>query len=112
MDSFKAIGTGPAMHSALRKVCDSKITSAAWNAISLSDHGWEDFLLHVTPRFTQDLSHDEVVEIVRDSLLDFDYVGDSERSLLYCLFYLFEENDWYGMTAYLPNLLCVEDASV
>lgn len=93
-----------AVHVALRKLCDSPATSAAWNALHLmeKERGWlVDFLYGVATR-----ERYETVEALIDAAKravsnDMEYMGNAERALMHCLFRLFSDDDWAGMFGYI-----------
>lgn len=92
------------IHVALRKCADSKITSAAWNAMHVIDGDTRQWLVDVaaTTLNAQTYSNlEEVISAVKKAYLDNDeWQGKPGRALLHCLFELFDDNDWCGFLGY------------
>lgn len=107
-------GLGECLHAALRKCCDSKVTSLLWNVIGLLDEKvWEMYLDHVWVRLQvaektgTDFSH-----VLKEASLSFEdevYRRPAERrqinnqhlSVLALTFELMATEDWEGYVAFL-----------
>jgi hypothetical protein len=111
-----------AMHTALRKRCDSKITSAAYNIIHLIDvkpvrfNAWKILGNLVAKRLNQGdkplvalkSSHAELeaafFTVIRQATDKTERIPAEARSSMYalsCTMACFEKKDWEGMSAYL-----------
>jgi len=93
-----------AVHVALRKLCDSPATSAAWNALHLlkKERRWlVDFLYGVATRERYETVEALVEAAKRAVTDDMEYMGNAERALMHCLFRLFSDDDWTGMFGYI-----------
>lgn len=92
------------MHVALRKCADSKITSAAWNAMHLIDGDARKWLVGIVSKtltVTEYANSDEVIGAVKKALLSNDeWHGKPNRALMHCLFELFDDNDWAGLLGF------------
>lgn len=113
---------GPALHTALRKACDSNPTSAAWNCINmLKAKPWKLYLKHVIAGF-EDFENPgppakeyeirkEWVDKLREVSLSWEpYREGSEAMTLFCIFECFSKNDWHGFASWLPD--CEEKPKV
>ena len=92
------------LHVALRKGCDSKITSAAWHAMHVIDGPDRQWLVDTVQTALTSAPHttaEQVVGAVRKALLEGDSHGEtSGRRLMHGLFRVFEDDDWMGMLSY------------
>lgn len=92
------------MHVALRKCADSKITSAAWNALHLIDEDTRQWLVDIVSKAltaTEYTNSDEVIGAVKKALLgNEEYYGKPARALMHCLFEVFDDDDWAGLLSY------------
>lgn len=119
LDNITPSDLGMALHTALRKACDSKATSAAWNLIEILNEPWSIYLdlllkelkeakrpsLSDLREFTLDLWHPfgEIDQIVRD---DRGSAARKDRRLitaLGCVFEMFDDVDWHGYGSYLDE---------
>lgn len=95
---------GEALHSALRKLCDSKPTSLAWNLIHvLPGEIWGSYLDHVHARL-KDAPADRRALVLRKASLDWDYSGTPAKATLHCTFEMFDEIDWTAYAGYLDSV--------
>lgn len=89
---------------ALRKCADSKITSAAWNAMHILDddtRGWVYDIISQALSAAEYTNSDEVIGAVKKALVgNEEYFGKPPRALMHCLFELFDDSDWEGMLSY------------
>ena len=92
------------LHVSLRKCADSKITSAAWNAMHVIDDDTRNWLANIVVAALGSQEFDtgeEVVAAVKGAFeSDDDYFGNTQRALMHSLFAVFTDNDWYGMLSY------------
>ena len=105
---------GGALHTALRKLCDSKPTALAWNVINLLtdyDHGlrqhWSAYLDHVWAALDAKRHtfrcYEDVVIVVKAASLGFDYIGHPPRAALVLAFQFFDIGDWQGYCGFLTE---------
>src|SRR3989337_1359689 len=95
---------GNALHTALRKCCDSHPTTIAWNAIeAMPNSSWEIYLEGLLPLLEaapKPMTAPQIGEIVsRYSKSDrWPWYKDRNRLMiiLYQSFTLFDEDDWIG----------------
>jgi hypothetical protein len=96
------------LHTALRKLCDSKITSAAWNMMYLlSPATTQEFYGTIWKRLEKverEAEYEEIVKQVRLAITkDFDYIGSNEKALVYCVFCCFDKKDWDSYCSYVTH---------
>jgi hypothetical protein len=94
------------LHTALRKTCDSTVTSAAWNLMFLLDQETtEAFYDAIWKRLATIRPEAKILEVRRCVRLgitkDLEYAGNHQRSLAWCVFKMFDEADWAGYCTYL-----------
>ena len=106
---------GPALHTALRKACDSSPTSAAWNCINaIKATPWKSFLKHVvagfedfeTPVPSPKPYHINPAwgEKLREVALGWEPYGQGHEAMtLFCIFECFSKGDWHGFASWLPD---------
>lgn len=104
---------GAALHTALRKVCDSTPTSLAWNLIYLCDHAWSAYLRFVADRLVKGEKPFEAAKAAAVDLHDvYNRVdhpwlaephGGNEQFALSCSLKLFSEVDWRCFVSYLAD---------
>lgn len=96
---------GEALHTALRKYCDSDPTSIAWNVIHLlKPKVWAEYLETVWKRLDGVKFTDEaaITTAVREaSIKDWRIVGDYAGVSLQCAFKCFNASDWHAYAAML-----------
>ena len=92
---------GMALHTALRKYCDSTPTTIAYNAVKEMQESWRRYLKHI------EKAKPDAASIKKASLeWDAHDVPRHEVSLaiiLHCAFKLFDDNDWEGYVGYLTQ---------
>ena len=106
---------GMAMHTALRKACDSPPT-LAWNAIHLMEHAWAGYAKLVASALLAEGRDTSPLEAAKTAMADMqgtredvgmEWLGkenaNHERWTLICIFKTFEDEDWDGMIAYLDE---------
>jgi hypothetical protein len=92
------------LHVALRKLADSTVTSAAWNAMHGINGDTRDWLCKMvlaalTARAFSNI--DEVIETVKQAVIkNEDCFQNSERMMMHCIFKMFTDNDWAGFLGY------------
>jgi len=104
------------LHVALRKSCDSKATSIAWNAINLMENEHkESYINYIYDDLEKDIkertyySFSDLIHLIRKSSLSWrDYFGNHAASILACSFDLFSIDDWEGYSNYLGGKLGIE----
>lgn len=85
---------GSALHTALRKLCDSKPTSIVWNAIHLlDDELWESYVSCIEETIR---GKDSTTETIKSQTLRFweDAPISALRNIMKCGFDLFDDVDW------------------
>lgn len=90
-----------ALHTALRKCCDSTPTSIAWNAIYLLPKGvWGKYVTHMEGSIsgTKDLA-----EQVKKASFKFYLYGSHGGNILRCAFEEFSKEDWEGYSSFLKR---------
>lgn len=106
---------GAAMHTALRKVCDSKITSLAYNVVRLVDAGWSAYARLVAAELA---AGSQPVAAAKTAAAKLDHLDErqegnewltkekarSEQMALVCTFALFTPIDWECFAAYLEHV--------
>lgn len=107
---------GGALHTALRKACDSKPTSAMWNLIYVCDNGWLWYLEQFFKRLQKAKTHDGVIDAAKRaasctsmtaSEAEYTKIPSEPEGIrhevysLICVLDLFDERDWEGFVAYL-----------
>jgi hypothetical protein len=92
------------LHTALRKVADSKITSAAWNAMHVIDddaRNWMSNIVVSALTMQEFATAEEVVAAVKEAFAkDNEWRGIPDRALIHCLLELFTDSDWYGFLSF------------
>ena len=93
------------LHVALRKVCDSKATSAAWNLIYLMDEGWEGYLVHLKESLPEAVAQaaGSVSQGLRCASMSWKYLGSHETVAFYCVLCLVDDTDWEGFASFLAR---------
>jgi|GEM_PF-6825577 hypothetical protein len=106
---------GPCLHTALRKHCDSKATSIAWNLINISEKGgwWTQWLEHLRKALIKDRKNIRVMKdfmlTIRNASINkspdvgFDWLNfkgiEKHSSIaMSCALDLFDSDDWYCFT--------------
>jgi excinuclease UvrABC ATPase subunit len=120
-------GIGPALHAALRKVCDSKATSAMYNAVEIVDERvWSLYLdavwnaLEKTEFDNQEMlgrlvheawksvfdacDHDDPIAQEKKRLRNYQFAAEAQINLLYCIGEMMSDEDWIGFVGYLAHL--------
>lgn len=102
-------GIGEALHVALRKCCDSDITTVAWNVIHLEEvnPAWECFLENVYKRKDEIISNPEDPNlwlILKEAAGEISGTTSGHVILQY-MFKLFSQSDWEGMATFLVEVL-------
>lgn len=106
---------GIALHTALRKCCDSSPTSAAWNLINVLEEPWKDLLKVIREGFKgfkfdrkstkskndQLAAHLKLVVTRQWEPWGKGYVAVA----LHCVFETFSANDWYGFASFLDGVI-------
>lgn len=102
-----------ALHTALRKCCDSPITSVAWNVIHmLGDSDWADYGRAVVERLhgkTFATKREVVAELVKiteehgpaNAPGIYRWIMQPSRAALKCTLDLFSADDWLGFASFL-----------
>jgi hypothetical protein len=106
MDKFKLYDgeeVYACLHTALRKLCDSKITSAAWNAFqNLSGDARRWVCEPVEQALKGSYETIEAFEqACKTACMDAEYMGVSEKAMVHCMYELFSADDWSGYLGYL-----------
>lgn len=99
---------GEALHTALRKACDSTPTTIAWNLINTLEDPWNDYLAVLKDQLLN-LYKDKDIELwqalkIASLMWDcYKYEGNTRHIAisLKCAFELFEYEDWEGFASYL-----------
>lgn len=92
-----------AMHTALRKLCDSKLTSAAWNAFHVIGDDTRAWLVKAVTDaikakpLTTDVA---LISAIKTELNGEDAFGKHERMMIACMLEAFTHNDWLGMLGF------------
>lgn len=107
---------GCALHTALRKACDSSPTSAMWNLINTDQltTTWDKYLNELLEELRK-IESPTLGNFIDITLSAWDTFGSnvmpSTRSPNYCIavaahccFEMFTINDWYGFVNYLPDI--------
>lgn len=102
-----------ALHTALRKCCDSRPTTLLWNMIYVIDGGvWQLYLDHVWSSLSVLVDRGETAKVIlKSASLKFrasvdrrnDKIEGHSVTLLDLLFRDFSENDWAGYAEYLTE---------
>ena len=92
---------GSALHTALRKCCDSTPSTIAYNAIRELETSWELYLRYITEN-----AADGEWQNVKTASLDWDAHACPAQEInmaiiLSCAFKLFDDSDWRGYCEYL-----------
>ncbi len=96
-----------ALHTALRKACDSTPSSIAWNLICvLEGDAWAkycEFIEKLVPELYKTLPLDEALKQASKKWDCYAYSGDTRHITiaLHCTFELFEDSDWEGFASFL-----------
>jgi hypothetical protein len=98
---------GLLLHTALRKLCNSRVTSAAYNVIHLLvDHDRESWSVHLNAVWDElESRKPKTPEEVRDAVK----IASTQRmgcvsagtNALYCLFLMFSDEDFQGYVGFL-----------
>jgi hypothetical protein len=92
------------LHTALRKIADSKITSAAWNAMHVIDSDTRAWLTGIVSGAlngkTYDTSEDVVKAVKVAFVADETSMRNPARQMMACIFSVFDDNDWAGMLSF------------
>jgi hypothetical protein len=99
---------GEALHTALRKCCDSKPTSLLYNVVSLCNNpdndknGWHGYLRHAFPLLATATTHEQGIAALKQAAILLDRKGpwSSESNALVLSMSLLDDTDWSGMLAY------------
>ncbi len=98
------------LHTALRKCCDSPITSAAWNIVHvMPQEAWRSFLAAMVGSKTgADLKirfhawYEGTAQDVESSLSKADRHNDRSIAVTFrCILRVFDDDDWDGMAGFL-----------
>lgn len=93
------------VHVALRKLADSKITSAMWNALHVIDDSTRNWFCNiiVTALTAKEYTNiDEVIAAVKLGFHGNEHAfGKPARMMLISMFELFDDNDWAGFLGYV-----------
>jgi len=111
---------GVALHTGLRKGCDSTLASLAHAIINLTEEGWGLYLEHAVKQL-EALTGNPTPEVIVQALQTANelFYGDrksietctdrvrasQEVQALYLAFKVMSDHEWYGMSCYLPALL-------
>lgn len=103
MNKIPANMIGCSLHTALRKACDSTVTSLAWNYLNFADDAWSTYLKLVKPDWERVKTRTEALELLKESAEDLPNLKTvtSELMTLHLIFKLFDEKDWEGFATYL-----------
>ncbi len=91
---------GVALHTALRKACDTEATTLTWNIINIIKQGWLDYLDLVGSEWDRVKTKQEAIELLQSSAEELEF-GCSERNSLKLSFRYFDSDDWEVFGAYL-----------
>ena len=107
---------GQATHTALRKLCDSKATSALWNYIRvISPEEWTKILIELHGHLKQVqqktleskafsiFPNKKPAEALKEAVMKLDYMGVPHVACFYCICCLFNASDWEGFAGYLES---------
>lgn len=95
---------GQATHTALRKICDSKATSALYNYIHVMPKGeWTKIIKHLHKHMKQAPSTKTPASALKDAVMDLDYMGHPPLACFYCICCLFNDTDWDCFAGYLES---------
>ena len=100
------------LHTALRKCCDSDVTSLAWNLFHIiSKKATKVFYDAVWSAIQtkEPTNQAQVISAVRDAIMSIRYAGDCHLSALHCCFRMFSTDDWANYCQYLSEHLVGED---
>ena len=107
------------LHVSLRKLADSKITSAMWNALHVVDNDTRRWFCGVVSKALESKTFATDVELVRTLKEEFrddeDAFGKYQRMMITCMLATFEHNDWLGLLGYIimwPEDLPVESRGI
>ncbi len=94
-----------ALHVALRKGCDSSPSSAAWNCIYLLKDGlWGEYVdfVYESMKTFDTTKLPTLPEMLKRASLKWKPYGKGHAAVtLYCIFELFEDEDWEGYSSFL-----------
>jgi hypothetical protein len=105
---------GVALHTALRKCCDSSPTSTAWNLLyELKGDQWTELLDTIRAEFKPfkfvkgGKSHDDQLAAqLKKAVLSWEPWGKGHICVaLHCVFRCFSDNDWYGFAGFLTEAI-------
>lgn len=96
---------GIALHTALRKACDSVPTTIAWNAINLwPDAEYGKFVDHIHNYFKEESGQRiQTWNTLRAAVKTYDLHGTHAGNILHVTFNQFTEEDWKGFASFLRN---------
>lgn len=101
------------LHTALRKCCDSKPTSALWNLIYVCDDGWGWYLEQFHKRLKKAETEEGVIRAAKKAATctdlstaegEYEVVPDGMRHEVYgllCVMAMFDEHDWAGFISFI-----------
>lgn len=97
------VDCGIALHTALRKACDSAPTTIAWNAIALwPDKEYAKFITHIYEYFgTEKGQRIATWNTLRAAVKTYYLFGTHAGNILSYAFDQFTEEDWKGFASYL-----------
>jgi hypothetical protein len=96
-----------ALHTALRKCCDSLPSSIAWNAIYLMDKNvWPEYVDHVCKVVSESgITPDDVkglVKQIKNASLEYNLYGKGHAAVIFhCAMKEFSDYDWQGYAEFL-----------
>lgn len=99
-----AENVGESFHTALRKACDSKPTSAMWNAIHVvkpETYGVYCDAIMVAVHGKQFWTLGEFAHAVKTAWLAVPYFGKVELALLHCIGEMMDVIDWQGASDFM-----------
>ena len=92
------------VHTALRKVCDSKVSSATWNAMQIITRPTRLWLIDAIEKPLVESTHETVesfVEAIKGAILDAPFAQNYEKAMMHSLFEQFDTRDWEGFCGFL-----------
>jgi len=100
-------GLGEALHSALRKCCDSHPTTIAWNVINMSEcnEAWDAYLAEVEKRLkSKKVTTENAWEVLKVLYNEAIPYGKHANAILRTAFKMFSDEDWKGMATFLEEI--------
>lgn len=98
---------GEALHTALRKLCDSTATTIAYNAIAVMEESWHHYVEHVRNTLRKDdVLHEELRRVsLQWNCHQPSFMGKERHlaNILACSFKLFSIADWQGFAGFLEQ---------